>query len=402
MAIIYTAPKPKVSPWQWPLFIAIRILFPLILLWDLTKWGVNKRFGDMVGSIVLPAQKMGYYQLKIDEQTLNNFTTDQLVYQKNQITTHDDVTLDGIEIQYQSEELILPKHQKYIIHFLGNGMCYEQIIDDMKEDATRFQANIIGFNFRGVGQSTGKATSKNGLVTDGIAQVQRLLDQDVPPQNIILKGHSLGAGIATLVTQHFHQLRQPIHVFNSRSFSNITNVLVGQIQKATSKILGWLAYPIIKLAMALTQWEINAGSAFKKIPDAYRDYIVVRSRKEIRSKRMDDAVIPHSASIHKALTSERRKKKAEIDKEIQKIDNSTSMSSKERSQQKETLVQARSRINSDRKMEADSAEENGHNSDWDSLHNRSGTSARMFFAEFIKRSENDHGIVENHSTSEVR
>lgn len=406
MAKIYNAPKPKFSGWEWFKFIAIRTIFPPILLWDLIKFGANKLLGALVGSLVLPAQNDNFDYLAVRDDTVNNYNEDDLVCEKHEIITHDDAHLDTFEIKHKSQEHIEPQYQKYIINLVGNGMCYEHIIDDMKEDAKALKANVVGFNLRGVGQSTGRAKSKEDLVTDGIAQVQRLLDQGVSPQNITLKGYSLGAGVATLVAQHFHQLGQPINLFNSLSFSTITNFLVGHIRLERDEsgapighkdsiggiILGWLAYPFVKFGVALAKWEINAGSAFKSIPEAYRDYIVVRSRKEIRGNRIDDAVIPHYASIHKELTSERRKKKAEIDKEIEKIDKSDLLTKPELAKARETLVQAREKIKSDRKMETDSRYENGHNSDWGSLHNRSGKSAQVFFTEFVQRIEEDHAV----------
>lgn len=212
------------------------------------------------------------------------------------------------------------------------------------------------------------------------------------------------------MAQHFHQLRQPINLFNSRSFSTITNFLVGHVRLKRDEngqaighndsiggtIFGWLAKPFIKFGVALAKWEINAGSAFKSIPEAYKDYIVVRSRKDIRGNRIDDAVIPHYASIHKELTSERRAKKAEIDDEIANLDdiiqNADPLAKPGLTNARTALVQAREKIKSDRKMETDSQYANGHNSDWSTLHNRSGKSAQTFFREFVLRTAEDHAV----------
>lgn len=394
MAKIYNAPKPKFSFWERFKFIAIRTIFPPVLLWDLVKLGANKLLGAFVGSLVLPAQNMEFYHLKVDEKTFCKHDHLDLIGEKHEIITHDDAHLDTFEVKHTSQEHLAPQYQKYIINLVANAMCYEQIIEDMKKDAKALNAHVVGFNFRGVGCSTGKAESKEDLVTDGIAQVQRLLDQGVSPQNITLKGHSLGAGIATLVAQHFHQLEQPINLFNSRSFSTITNVLVAQIRLNDQRghkdstigiIGGWLLYPFIKFGVSLTKWEINAGSAFKSIPEAYRDYIVVRSPKNIRADCIDDPVIPHYASIHKALTSERRKRKAEIDKKIKNTEDSS---------EKEALLLLKQR-EKDRKMVTEDgyAYANGHNLPLDFLCNRArNKSAYTFFTEFVQRAEIDHGV----------
>lgn len=95
--------------------------------------------------------------------------------------------------------------------------------------------------------------------------------------------------MASLVAHHFHQQNQPINIFSSRSFSSITNFLVGQIRVAGTetghdesfgrKLLGWLVKPFIKLGVSLANWEINAEDAFKGIPNEYREYMCVRTEK---------------------------------------------------------------------------------------------------------------------------
>ncbi|MBL7480582.1 protein SidB [Legionella bononiensis] len=394
---IYKAPKPQYTNWEWFKFIGLRTVFPPVLLWDLLKLGVNKLAGRTISGLVLPAQNEDFSRWKITDAS--RYNTDQISCEQHKVITHDGAELDTFEVTPESQKKVEPKYQKYIINFVGNGMCYEDIVDEMQQDAVDLDANIVGFNLRGVGQSSSRALSKDDLVTDGIAQVQRLLDQGVSPQNITLKAHSLGAGIGSLVANHFHQLGQPINIFNSRSFSNITDFLVGhaRLEKNEAgdavghkesfggKILGWIFKPIVKLAVMLANWEIDAIDAFKNIPKEYREYIVVRSRKEIRENRIDDPVIPHYASIHKGLSDERKAEKAKIDRLISATDkNDTSKI--------EELTAARKKVSSDRKMETAYSGADGHNSDPNRLHNRSGKSAHTFFKEFVARVKEDHGV----------
>lgn len=401
MAKLYNAPKPNFSSWEWFKFIAIRIIFPPIVLWDLVKVLANWLFGAWIGGMVLPAQYHNFADLVVSDDSVSDYDNDEVLCEKHTIITYDNAHLDTFEIKLKESANIDARLQKYIINFVGNAMCYEHIIFSMKKEAIDYKVNVVGFNLRGVGESSGKARSKDDLVTDGIAQVQRLLDSGVSPQNIILKGHSLGAGIATLVTQHFHRLGKPINLFNSRSFSSITNFVVGHIRLERDSsgyaighkdsigriILGWIIYPFVKFGVSLVKWEMEAGSAFKSIPEKYREYIVVRSRKDIRDNQLDDAVIPHYASIHKALTAERRKKKAAI---RQKIENSENLSSSV-----DSLQKSLKEIKSDRKMETKFPNFNGHNQNLSLLHNRSGKSAQDFFHTFIQRIEEDHFVTNN-------
>ncbi|MCK1859620.1 protein SidB, partial [Legionella pneumophila] len=96
------------------------------------------------------------------------------------------------------------------------------------------------------------------------------------------------------------------------------------------------------------------------------------------------------------LTSERREKKAEIDEEIENLDDiirkADPLAKPGLINAREALVQAREKIKSDRKMETDTQYANGHNSDWSTLHNRSGKSAQTFFREFVQRTEEDHAV----------
>lgn len=317
---------PQYTMRQWIEPILWRIVFPPILVWDVFKWLFNALCGKWTGKLVLRAQRSIW--TADDNFSFSSLPKEAFRYAEYTIQTHDGAKLDTLEVRpkdFKSE----PQHQKYIINFVGNDSYYERILEKMQKDAQQLNCTVVGFNYRGVKRSEGIPQSKDDLVTDGIAQVQRLLNQGVSPQNITLKGHSLGAGIASLVAYHFHQQRQPLNIFNNRSFSSLTNVLVGRIRSVDdsghketwdTKLLGWLAKPLVKFALSLVNWEINADDAFKAIPLAYRDYMVVRTKRTHRAAYVDDPMIVHYASIHTALRDERRKYKAVIDDWISAID----------------------------------------------------------------------------------
>lgn len=355
----FNVKTPEYTNWSWSK-IAVRVIFPPIVLWDLLKWGINKLLGRLVSHAVLPAQDFfEFTEGKYDVDCLNR-KNPTLIHECHTIVTHDGAELDAIEIWPNAQEGTKP--QKYIVNFVGNGCSYEEIIDEMQADAEALNINVVGFNFRGVSKSTGCARSAEDLVTDGIAQVQRLLDQGVESQNIILKGHSLGGGVASLVAHHFYKLDKPVYLFNNRSFSSITNFIValirsgfrytGHMETPVWKILGWLSKPFIKLGLALTKWEINAGDAFNAIPEKYREYILVRTKKTQRNPSViDDPVIRHYASIH------------------------LNVSKNERTEEKRNR----------RKMNC-SFWSNGHCVPLSSLHNASSQTGDNIFREFVKGS----------------
>jgi hypothetical protein len=415
---VYKAPKPRVRPIVWIKFIAARVFFPPILLWDGLKLLGNKLGGKFVGKLILAAQTQKFDK-EFDATFRDNAVQEinaskQLSATRLSVHTHDGAVLDTLELKPRIPANPSPSNEKYIINLVGNGMCYEHIVNDMENDAIALNSTVIGFNLRGVGHSTSAPRKAADLVTDTIAQVQRLLDQGVDPENITLRGHSLGAAIATLTTKHFHDLGIKINVFNGRSFSSITNFLVGHVRQRVvdedkgrietigGKILGWIAKPLVKFAVSLLKWEIEAGDAYKALPESHKEYIVARSSKAKRKtdQPLDDIVIPYYASIHAALKGERSKQKTRIDKAIKLLDdkNSSAVISTELTQAKESLKAARTNLK-ERKVWT-RPEVNAHNCSLENLYVRSSSNTRSnrknaltFFREFQQRAHTHHEKV---------
>ncbi|MCJ1412203.1 hypothetical protein MMC19_006296 [Ptychographa xylographoides] len=63
--------------------------------------------------------------------------------------------------------------------------------------------HVLTADYRGFGYSTGTPT-ESGLIIDGIALVSWALEiAQIPPERIVLVGHSLGTAVATAVVEHF-------------------------------------------------------------------------------------------------------------------------------------------------------------------------------------------------------
>ncbi|KAI1004813.1 hypothetical protein K3495_g3403 [Podosphaera aphanis] len=63
--------------------------------------------------------------------------------------------------------------------------------------------HVLAFDYRGFGYSTG-SPSEPGVTTDGIAALQWALNvAQIPPERIIVFGHSLGTAIACAAVEHF-------------------------------------------------------------------------------------------------------------------------------------------------------------------------------------------------------
>lgn len=307
----YIAPKPKKS-------LSATVLggltYPLTLL--------RYPLGWVIGLAVLPATILDFSQKKRPEA--KQFKGSFISFSYPDIKTYDDVRLQTMEMVH-AEQLKKPAaEQKYVIFFNGNGMDFT----DNREEATRYMRegkfNTILFNYRGTGGVGRKPLSSADLTIDGIAQVQRLLDMGVPSENIILRGLSLGGGVATKVAEYFHlQEKKPIYIFNDRSFSSLQNVVIGHIRQLFNKkpiqedtmigkLLGFILYPIVWGFLQLSSWEIPASKAFKHIPPEYRDYALVRTPKGNRINQQDDFIITHYGSLHEGLADERAAAKVKL------------------------------------------------------------------------------------------
>lgn len=324
MAINYNAPRPTYTKTEWAKFILLRILICPIIIWDILQFVFNLVFGGLLGALILPAQSSK--SLAVDENT----EEDGLIIESGMVNTHDGVSLNTVELKPKGYKDKPESEQRYIIILGGNGWTLQGILGNIKQEAKKLQCNVVGFNPRGVAGSSGRTRSQKHLITDGMAQVQRLLDKGVKPEHILLKGQSLGSAVGANVVAHFQRQGKHIKLFHSRSFSTLTNVVVGQIRTGFSmngndesfllKLVGWVVKPIIWFVLNICNWELDAVSAFKQIQKQDRDYICIRSPKDDRDGMADDGVITHYASLHAAMRDERKEQKAKIDSALKVID----------------------------------------------------------------------------------
>lgn len=406
----YLAPRPRRtwSELNWLLFS--RVFFPPLLVWGLAKFIGNWLLGGFISRLVLPAQDMlfgWHYQGHLDRFAEETNKTEKLQAKRIQVHTHDGARLDTIE--FSPKHILPPEKRQYLIHLTGNAMCCEEGLSEMREHAHELNCHVIGFNYRGVGQSSSRPYSKDDLITDTIAQVQRLLDQGVDPENITLKGFSLGGAIGTLAAKHFHDRGLKVNIFNDRSFSTITNVAVGQIRKANwglqsghqenffKKLLGWILKPFILFVLALVNWEMDAASAWESIPATHKEHMVVRSSKADREREgvaiVDDPVITHYASLHAANKGERRALKQNIEASLAAIQcgNHSSLSGGSLKEAASHLVEAKARIKERKMAPKGRRDYNAHCEEADKLNGRHlGGSGKEFFYGFYRRVHEHH------------
>jgi hypothetical protein len=256
---------------------------------------------ESIGKLVLPAQWREPENL--NSQILGKLSTNfNLSIDAGYIGTHDGATIDTIQLTPLTEPLNTIEQRRFIIKFNGNGMQYTDALNNYAYDANKLKETVIAFNYRGVGNSKKTPGAFQDLVTDGIAQVQRLLDLGVTPKNITLDGLSLGGGVATMVAYHFHQLGKQIYLWNDRSFASLSKAAAGML----APTLPGLADDLVNSScestlwsvMKSTGWDVDIANAYKAIPSEFKGYMVV-AKKSNNSN--GDGVISHKASLHKGV-----------------------------------------------------------------------------------------------------
>lgn len=254
-----------------------------------------------IGKLILPAQWR-----TPEKNTNKQLAQIALVYDLRInggfIGTHDEALLDTIEMTPNSKAH-LPTHKKrFIIKFNGNGGQYQDFLPAYGYDVHKLNATVIGFNYRGVGHSKKIPLSFQDLVTDGIAQVQRLFDDGATAEYILLDGHSLGGGVATMVAAHFHKINMYISLWNDRSFATISKAAAGIISPALPGFAGSSIETSVESTswsiMKPSGWDANVADAYKNIPSEYKNHMFVAKKSD---KSQGDGVISHQASLHKGV-----------------------------------------------------------------------------------------------------
>jgi pimeloyl-ACP methyl ester carboxylesterase len=261
-----------------------------------------------IGNLVLPAQ---WRETKIlNATTLDRFANQySLSIQSGFIGTHDNAVLETVELKPNQEIEKSAHEQSYIIKFNGNGMLYQDALREFSCDANKLKTTVIGFNYRGVGNSTKIPSTFNDLITDGIAQVQRLLDKGIDSKRITLDGLSLGGGVATMVASHFHNIGKPIYLWNDRSFASISKAAAGMVAPETTTIFNEnLAVSFETSSWSLMMpagWDVDVAKAYNAIPSEYKSHMYVAKKSDNST---GDGVIAYRASLHKGVSECEKKR----------------------------------------------------------------------------------------------
>lgn len=211
------------------------------------------------------------------------------------LKTHDGAELDGLNV-FTTEKAKLDfqqnkgEGQKWVLCLNGNYQMYETSLWESSLYKQYDGANVLFFNYRGVGKSTGLLEKPEDLYTDAETCIQYLLSKGVKEEDIVINGHSLGGGIGAQVAT----LHDKISYINERSFSSLSNAAASMGSKIW-KPLGWVARKLITSC----NWEMDTLKVWDKI----------KGKKVIVYHKQDKILGYHDIGLYKAL-----KEKIKIDR----------------------------------------------------------------------------------------
>jgi pimeloyl-ACP methyl ester carboxylesterase len=183
---------------------------------------------------------------------------------------------------------------KWLVWFGGNGEIAEGSQDSAHRYAHQLGINALVFNYRGIGDSQGRAASADDLLIDG-ASVLRYLHQieKVEYKDMVLFGHSLGGGVATHLATSIDQAKGIPFVINDRSFSSLFEAVC-----VIGKNIAPLPRPAFQVLLNTVFGDLTTRDLWDRIPED-RKVIIYHKR---------DQVLPYVAcSLHAALERDRVK-----------------------------------------------------------------------------------------------
>ncbi len=263
-------------------------------------------FGSSVSKMVLPAQvlstKRDFLQgtATLEDSFINKVRkNDQLEIDFHTLDCFDGASLETMELIH-SEQKEKPKaEQKYVIYLCGNGMCMQDLYNEIYDMCLSTQRNFVAFNLKNVIKSQGQVHSELDLINDVISQIEHLISAGVQPENICLVGHSLGAAFATLAAYVYYKEGTPIRIFNGRSFANFAYFAYLQEKNSgSSEFKAWLK----KMSLQLSNFDIEVAKYFDEIPDEYKEYITIKEGPIDGDERnIPDGVIPFEISLRSKI-----------------------------------------------------------------------------------------------------
>lgn len=156
------------------------------------------------------------------------------------ISVNDDVKLNGYTCKAGGI------NNKWLVYFLPNGGTAEDALYEARTLSYELDVNVLVFNYRGVGGSTGFPSTSEDLVEDGAACLDYLKkEQGADIGDIYAYGKSLGGGVAA---ELLAGEGRGAHLISDRSFTSLGSAIeklcpleiIGKIVRGIFEAMGWV------------------------------------------------------------------------------------------------------------------------------------------------------------------
>lgn len=240
---------------------------------------------DLVASNLFPSgdgQKDWYkakgYIGNTDQERFKDFLEKQTMeggYYRNEFKDLQEISRDSIPLNTPyirnakldlvkftpKDNLELPGCGKHIVNFFGANTYYEGNFRDMANEANATGATIYGFNYPGFNSSNGKVKEFADLVDSGVAVINKLLDQGIRPDDIVLQGDCFGAAVAEKVKQHFKEHETHLRTVNSNSFVSFESAIYDYFD---SSVLLRPFKAIVSALLSYTGWNADVSDIISR------------------------------------------------------------------------------------------------------------------------------------------
>lgn len=213
-------------------------------------------FSRLLGKCILISQTASEEEKKNFKEIKKSFLHyEQKNTQEFDLKIFDGSTINGVAIfnHHEAKTEFREKkadNQKWIIRFNGRNGFYENNLLRSQSIGKDLDANMLVFNYRGVGESRGILAKPEDLIIDGEACISYLLSKGVKEENILIHGSSLGGGIGCQIAS----MHDKIALINERSFASLS--LAASTLAKFSFVRG------VFLALG---WELDSLSSYEKI-----------------------------------------------------------------------------------------------------------------------------------------
>lgn len=177
-------------------------------------------FGGLVMMACLPASVMTTFSPQADRDRVRDNVSERLSSSgctviRSNVSSPANAMLDIVVVKRKTPT------ERWLMYSGGNAEFLESSLYDMNILGATIDANVILFNPRGIGNSTGYVSHLSDLVEDAACVAQHCIrEYHIDPRKLLLLGHSIGGGVVSeLAAKHLRS--SPVVI--DRSFSKLSD-----------------------------------------------------------------------------------------------------------------------------------------------------------------------------------